>query len=278
MTYLDKILDHKRSEVAELRGSRRWGELRARLADLPPTRGFRDALDRPGGPHLIAELKKASPSKGLIRPDYDPVGFAKRYAACGASAVSCLTDARFFQGSLEDLVRVRGAIELPVLRKDFTLDAAQIDEARAAGADAVLLIVAALEPAQFEDLGAHATERGLDVLVEIHNEEELGKAQAGAFRPNLLGINNRNLSTFHTDLAVTERLAPGVPQGVVLVGESGIETRADVERLGVAGAKAVLVGETLMRYPDPGEGVKVLLGLAEGRPVSARHQEESRDE
>jgi len=262
MTYLDRILDHKRQEVAALQSSARLKEYRARVADLPPPRGFRAALARPGGPHLVAELKKASPSKGLIRPDYDPVSFARRYEACGASAISCLTDSAFFQGSLSDLERVRAAVDLPIIRKDFMLDDAQVYEARAAGADAILLIVAALDVSALQDLAARAAELGLDALVEIHDQAELDKALTMCPTPPLVGINNRNLTTFHTDLAVTEALAPAVPSGTTLVGESGIARRADVERMGAAGVHAVLVGETLMRFPDPGEGVRVLLGLA----------------
>lgn len=271
MTYLDRILESKRWEIAELRSSRRLAEDRTRLADLPPARGFRLALARPGGPHLIAELKKASPSKGLIRPDYDPVAFARRYEECGASAISCLTDREFFRGSIDDLIRVRAAVNLPILRKDFILDEAQIVEARAAGADAILLIVAALESTPLADLSAAAEGLGLDVLVEVHSVEELDRALACRVAPRLLGINNRNLDSFHTDLAVTEALAPRVPAGAILVGESGIAGRSDVERMAAAGVHAVLVGETLMRYPDPGDGVRALLeAKSAGRPPVRR--------
>ncbi len=265
MSYLSEILEYKKIEVAELRSSTRYPDLRACATRLPPTRGFRAALDAPDGPHLIAELKKASPSKGLIRPDYEPVCFARRYEACGAAAISCLTDRAFFQGSLDDLERVREAVHLPILRKDFIIDECQVHETRAAGADALLLIIAALDTAQLEDLSLLAAELGLDVLVEVHEEEELECAFASAAPPRLLGINNRSLATFTTDLATTERLAPLVPEGVVLVGESGIVTRGDVERLGRAGVHAVLVGETLMRRTDPGDAVRELLG-AEAAP------------
>ncbi len=260
MTYLDRILDHKRKEVESLRASRHGRELRARADAAPPARGFRAALERPGGPHLIAELKKASPSKGLIRPDYDPAQFARRYEEAGASCISCLTDERFFHGHIEHLRAARAAVRLPILRKDFILDPLQIVEARAAGADAILLIVAALERHQIEDLQGAAREMGLDALVEIHDDRDLERVFDCGAEVRMIGINNRNLSTFVVDLATTERLAPRLPAGIVIVGESGIERRSDVERLGRAGAHAVLVGETLMRRADPGEAVRELLG------------------
>lgn len=273
MTYLDRILDHKREQLRALRGSARAKEIREAACETAPERPagrrFRERVSRPGGPHLIAELKKASPSKGLLRPDYDPVRFARRYEESGASAISCLTDERFFQGSIEHLRAVRGAVALPLLRKDFILDPLQILEAKAAGADAILLIVAALERAQLEDLSFLAAEEGLDVLVEVHDEAELEAAFSSAAPPALLGVNNRNLKTFEVSLETTERLARRTPPGVALVGESGVERRADVERLGRAGACAALVGETLMRRADPGEAVRELLGLADEKDEHA---------
>lgn len=262
MSHLNVILERKREEVAALRGSRRLVELSAEAVDAPPTRGFRAALARAGGPHAIAELKKASPSKGVIRADYQPVRFAKMYEAAGASAISCLTDERFFQGSIDDLRSVRAAVALPLLRKDFVIDGCQLVEARAAGADAALLIMAALETPLYEELSVEAARLGLDVLVEVHDRDELERAFASAAPPTILGINNRDLSTFAVDLATTEALAPLGPSSAIVVGESGVETRADVERLARAGAKAVLVGESLMRRADPGEALRELLGTA----------------
>jgi indole-3-glycerol phosphate synthase len=260
VTVLDEILAHKREELAAAK-ARVAPEALASLARdrAEPTRGFRRALLAGGpGPRVIAELKRRSPSRGELRPDFDPVAIAKAYEAGGAAALSVLTDERFFGGSLAILESVRGATRLPLLRKDFVVDAYQIDEARVAGADAVLLIVAALAPAELAKLREHAVGLGLDVLVEVHDEAELDVAKgAGA---DLIGINNRDLKTFHTDLAVTERLAKRVPEGALVVTESGIFGREDVARLQRAGAAAFLVGESLMREPDPGLALRRLLG------------------
>jgi indole-3-glycerol phosphate synthase len=257
VTILDEILAVKRSELAETR--RRAGELARRAASAPAPRGFRRALlARGGAPRVIAELKRRSPSKGEIRADFDPVAIARAYEAGGAAALSVLTDERFFGGSLAVLEAVRAATALPLLRKDFVIDPVQIDEARAAGADAVLLIVAALPKPELEELHAHAVALGLDVLVEVHDEAELDAAKGvGA---DLIGINNRDLRTFVTDLAVTERLAKRVPQGALVVAESGIFGPEDVARLQRAGAAAFLVGESLMREADPGRALRRLLG------------------
>jgi indole-3-glycerol phosphate synthase len=257
VTILDEILAVKRSELAETR--RRAGELARRAASAPAPRGFRRALlARGGAPRVIAELKRRSPSKGEIRADFDPVAIARAYEAGGAAALSVLTDERFFGGSLAVLEAVRAATALPLLRKDFVIDPVQIDEARAAGADAVLLIVAALAKPELEELHAHAVALGLDVLVEVHDEAELDAAKGvGA---DLIGINNRDLRTFVTDLAVTERLAKRVPQGALVVAESGIFGPEDVARLQRAGAAAFLVGESLMREADPGRALRRLLG------------------
>jgi indole-3-glycerol phosphate synthase len=224
-----------------------------------PTRGFRDALARAPRPRVVAELKRRSPSRGEIRPDFDPVGCAKSYAEAGAAALSVLTDRRYFGGELGLLDAVRGEVAVPLLRKDFVLDPYQIDEARAHGADAVLLIVRALRGDELRTLRGRAVGLGLDALVEVHDEEDLERAlEAGA---DLVGINNRDLASFETDLGVTERLAPRLAgRGVVVVAESGIFTHADVRRLEAAGADAVLVGEALMREPDVGRALAELRG------------------
>jgi len=254
---LDEILGHKRTEVARARVLESADALarRAERAALRP-RGFAAALRAAEQPAIIAELKKRSPSKGEIRPDFDPVACARAYADGGAAALSVLTDERYFGGQLDFLEKVRAAVPLPLLRKDFVIDPSQVDEARVAGADAVLLIAAALEPAALKSLSARARALGLDALVEVHDEAELEVAlEAGA---ELLGINNRNLRTFETDLAVTERLAPRVPRGVLLVAESGIFHARDLARLARAGAHAFLVGESLMRQPDLASALRTL--------------------
>jgi indole-3-glycerol phosphate synthase len=259
VTILDEILAHKRGEVAEAKRRVAPAELARRAAAGPAPRGFRRALLARGPlPRVIAELKRRSPSRGEIRPDFDPEAIARAYEAGGAAALSVLTDQRFFGGSLAVLEAVRRVTRLPLLRKDFVIDPYQIDEARAAGADAVLLIVAALAPEALAALRAHAVGLGLDVLVEVHDEAELDAAKgAGA---DLIGINNRDLRSFVTDLGVTERLAKRVPQGTLVVAESGISGREDMARLQRAGASAFLVGESLMREADPGLALRRLLG------------------
>ncbi|MHB1007043.1 MAG: indole-3-glycerol phosphate synthase TrpC [Chloroflexota bacterium] len=244
---LGTILSHKRQEVTERKRETGTLALRGRAHDLPPTRGFAAALRRPSVA-VIAEIKRASPSRGLIAPDLDPSSQAGLYQQGGAAAISVLTDRRFFAGCLADLSRAREAVSLPALRKDFVIDEYQLYEARLAAADAVLLIVAALADDQLRDLLAVATEIGLDCLVETHEEEEVGRALACGAR--VIGVNNRDLRTFAVDLATTERLAPGVPEDCTLVAESGIGSRADVERLAAAGVDAVLVGETLVKARD----------------------------
>jgi len=254
---LDDILAHKRRELAAARarvGEAELARLAAHADDAP--RGFRHALQTAPTPRVIAEIKRRSPSRGEIRPDFDPVAIAKSYADAGAAALSVLTDERFFGGHLDFLTRVRREVDLPLLRKDFVVDPYQIDEARVAGADAVLLIVAALGARAVRTLRQRALERGLDALVEVHDEDELAVAlEAGA---DLVGINNRDLRSFETDLAVTERLAPRIPEGVVVVAESGIFTPRDVSRLTGAGAHACLVGESLMREADVGKALRHL--------------------
>ncbi|KPK62052.1 MAG: indole-3-glycerol phosphate synthase [Planctomycetes bacterium SM23_32] len=244
---LKRICHAKRREAEALRAGD-VAALRRRAADREPARGFRSALASAPDVALIAEVKRASPSAGVLRADFDPVEIARAYERGGATCISVLTDHEFFQGEASHLTAIRRAAALPLLRKDFILDALQVVEARAIGADAYLLIVAALEREQLEDLLAAGAELGMDALVEVHREPELDAAlSAGA---GLVGINNRDLRTFEVSLEVTERLAPRVPDDVLLVAESGIRTRADVERLAGCGVKAVLVGEALMRAED----------------------------
>jgi len=256
MTLLDDIVRSKREELRDRRGRQRIGELRARLRDAQAARPFVDAV---AGPplRLIAEIKKASPSAGLLRPDFDPADLAKRYEAAGARALSVLTDQAYFQGSLDYLGRVRRAVKLPLLEKDFVLDEVQLYEARVLGADAVLLITAILDPPQMKDLYELATGLGLAVLVEIHNERELERVVEWA---PIIGINNRDLTTFTVDLETTFRVLKQIPNNKVIVSESGIRGRDDVTRLEEAGVHAVLIGETFMRAKDIGAKVKELMG------------------
>lgn len=256
-TVLEQIVARKRQEVAALRGC--TAEFRARARDAPPARGFAAALRSQGEVRLLAEVKRRSPSAGAIRADADPAATARGYERGGAAAVSVLTDGEFFGGSLADLEAVRTAVALPVLRKDFVLDAVQLWEARGAGADAVLLIVRILEDAALRDLVEQVRELGMDALVEAHDAAEVERGlRAGA---TLIGINNRDLATFRTELDVAVRIAPSVPAEVTLVGESGIRTREDVNRLGAAGVDAVLVGEALMRGGDPVAASAALTGV-----------------
>ncbi len=260
MTILDEILATKRNEVEAAKRREAPAALRARAdACRDATRGFRAALVSGPRPRVVAELKRRSPSKGEIRPDFDPVGCAKAYAEAGAAAISVLTDEQYFGGELSLLATVRREVALPLLRKDFLVDAYQVDEARVAGADAVLLIASALDLAELRALRERAAALGLGALVEVHDESEVDAALAAG--ADLVGINNRDLATFTTDLATTERLAARlVAAGVVVVGESGIFTHDDVRRLEAAGADAVLVGEALMREPDVGRALARLRG------------------
>jgi indole-3-glycerol phosphate synthase len=264
-TILDRILETKREEVRALLALTGRTELLARCGDLPPTRGFRAALaaaarDR-GLPALIAEVKKASPSKGVIRADFDPVGIARAYHAGGATCLSVLTDTVYFQGELSYLDVIRQAIPLPLLRKDFIIDPAQIYEARAAGADAVLLIVAAVPaPSRLAELRHVAESVGLDALVEVHDAREMEIAlESGA---SLVGVNNRDLRDFSVRLELAEALIPSLPNGTLAVAESGIFTHADILRMDAAGAAAVLVGEALMREADVAAATRRLVGVA----------------
>ena len=270
---LARICAAKRADVARAKAALPEAALLARLAEAPPLRPFAAALERhlaDGRYGLIAEIKKASPSAGLIRADFDPPALARAYMAGGASCLSVLTDAPYFQGSDEDLRAVRRQADLPVLRKDFILDPYQILESRHIGADCVLLIMAALSDALAAELAATAAELGLDVLVEVHDSAELDRALR--LDVQMIGINNRNLKTLETDLATTERLAPEVPTDRLVVAESGIRRPEDLDRLAAAGARCFLVGETLMREPDVAAATRRLLGLpafthldAEGR-------------
>ncbi|HEY5923333.1 MAG TPA: indole-3-glycerol phosphate synthase TrpC [Kofleriaceae bacterium] len=259
MTILDKILAVKRDEVAAARAARSFADVDGAARTAPPVRSFTAALRRPAGApvRVLAEIKRASPSAGPIRPDADPAQIAAEYADGGAAAISVLTDKQFFAGDLGFLARVRERVALPLLRKDFVVDAYQVAEARAAGADAVLLIVAALTERELAELHAAATSYQLDALVEVHDLREADIAVAAG--ATLIGVNHRDLRTFTMDMTLTAQIAPRVPPATVLVGESGIRSAADVRALGEAGAHAVLVGEHLMRAPSPGAALRELL-------------------
>ena len=257
-TILEKIVATKRSEIEDARQQLPEQALREQLAAAPPPRDFFQALARANSIGLIAEVKKASPSAGLIRADFDPVTIAQIYAAHGASCISVLTDEPFFQGRLEYLRQVRAAVEIPVLRKDFILDSYQLLEARAAGADAVLLIAECLDDCSLRKLHNETIALGMTPLVELYDPENLPRVQeAGA---TLIGVNNRNLHTFEVDLQHTVRMRGKISDECLLVGESGIATREDVLLLEQAGVDAILVGESLMRQADIGRAVDQLLG------------------
>lgn len=254
---LDRILEAKRAEVAAAKRCCSDADLRRRPLWKEPRRGFKRALAARYGNAVIAEVKKASPSRGIIRANFDPAVHARQYEAAGATCISVLTDEPFFQGKVEHLEAAREACSLPLLRKDFVIDPYQIVEARAWGADAVLLIVAALDEPSLRALASSAEEEGLDVLVEVHDEAEMSLAVASGAQ--LIGINNRNLRTFVTTLDVTRRLAPLAPAGTLVVAESGIRSPADLATLRASGVGAFLVGEHLMTAPDPGTALESLL-------------------
>jgi indole-3-glycerol phosphate synthase len=255
---LDAIIANKKEELAETKRQVPFFDVKTKASNAEPARGFGKSLIGPGDIRLIAEVKKASPSKGVIRDEFDPVTIAKTYEESGASSLSVLTESRFFQGKLAYLGLIRKAVKLPLLRKDFIIDEYQIHEARAAGADAILLIAACLEKQQIEDYLAIARQLGLDVLVESHTYKELDRSlRAGA---TLVGINNRDLTTFTVSLQTTLDLLKDIPEDPIVVSESGIRTRDDVVKLRQAGVDAVLVGESLMREKDIGRKVKELLG------------------
>ena len=258
MTKLEEIIAYKRIELAQKKKLQPMARLEQELKGKPPRRPFREAIAKPGRIGLIAEIKRASPSAGPIQPDADAVEVAKNYAGAGADALSVLTDQKFFSGKLEDLVRVREAVSLPVLRKDFLLEEYQVVEAAAAGADAVLLIVAILNRPMLRKLLGLARDLSLDALVEVHSESEVGIAlEVGA---GIIGINNRDLKSFQVDLNTTQRLMKGIPGDRVAVSESGIRSKGDVEQVRRWGAGAILVGEELMSAPDVGCRIKELMG------------------
>lgn len=256
---LAEILTAKREEVARAKSRRSLDELERACVDVSPPRGFGRALRRRAGQpiRVIAEIKRASPSAGPIRPGADPRHVAAEYDSAGATAISVLTDAQFFDGELSFLGAVRDVVSLPLLRKDFVIDPYQVVEARAAGADAVLLIVAALDDGLLGELTAEVARYGMDALVEVHDEVEADRALAAG--AHLVGVNHRDLATFTIDMTLTERLRKVVPEDAVLVGESGIRTADDVRALAGAGADAILVGERLMRAASPGVALAELL-------------------
>ncbi len=261
MNKLEEICATKREEVTARKAATTFSALAEAAAAQTSPRGFEAALRARAatGYALIAEIKKASPSKGLIRADFRPADHAAAYEAGGAACLSVLTDAPYFQGHEDYLVAARAGCALPVLRKDFMVDPWQCLEARAIGADAILIIVAALEDSVMAEIEAAAREQGMDVLIEVHDEAEMERA-ARHLRSRLIGVNNRDLKTFTTSLSVTERLAPLAPEGTLLVGESGINSHADCQRLAACGVRTFLVGESLMRADDIASATRALLG------------------
>lgn len=259
-TMLDTILATKRAEVAARKATTSLADLSTAALGQTPPRGFRAALDAKvaaGGYGLIAEVKKASPSKGLIRPDFDPPAHARAYAAGGAACLSVLTDAEYFQGSEEYLIAARAAVPIPVLRKDFTVDPWQAIEARSIGADAILIIVAALEDAQMVEIEDAALGLGMDVLVEVHDADELDRALK--LRSRLIGVNNRNLKDFSVSFERTYELVGRAPADCTFVAESGLTGRADLDTMAGHGVRCFLIGESLMRQPDVEAATRALL-------------------
>jgi indole-3-glycerol phosphate synthase len=263
---LDKIIADKKQEVQTRRSQKTLEQLRTEIRDLPRCRNFYRAVTKPNarGLNVIAEVKKASPSAGIIRADFDPVAIAKTYEECGADAISVLTDEKYFQGRLEFIKQIKDAVHLPILRKDFIIDAWQVYEARAAGADAILLIAEALKPGELMDLMIAAAELTLTVLLEVHEADTLLAVRSLIGFPkkgySVLGINNRNLTTMEVDLNTTSRLAELLEDKKELVAESGIKTRQDVEKLRGIGVRAVLIGQTLCENPSIEEKFTELFG------------------
>jgi indole-3-glycerol phosphate synthase len=268
-TILDQIVETKWREIAAAKAAVPEARLERQMGTMPPARGFAAALSAPGPMHVIAEVKKASPSAGVIRADFDPVLIAETYERHGAACVSVLTDSDYFQGTLSDLSEVRRAVQLPLLRKDFILDRYQLLEARLAGADAALLIAEILPGDRLAELHRDAVACGLEVLVELHDAGELPRVlDSGA---TLVGVNNRDLRTFETRLDHTLDLMPRFPKGVTVVSESGIRTADDLARLAAGGVSAVLVGESLMRAADIGAALDALRGVTPpARPSPSR--------
>ncbi len=263
---LQKIVRHKLGEVAAARRNVPVAELEAQLADLPPARDFVQALRAAPFMGLIAEVKRASPSAGVIKADFDPTDIAEQYQQAGANCLSILTDEEFFHGKLDYLRQIRQTARVPLLRKDFLIDRYQVLEARTAGADAILLIAECLDDRQLRELYDYAGELDLDVLIEVYDPENLERVLK--LEPPLVGVNNRDLRTFQVDLAQSVNLARQVPPETLLVSESGIRTRADVERLHAAGCRAILVGETLMRSDDIPAMVRELTEVRQGFQAS----------
>ena len=259
---LTRICDDKRSYLAGRKRERRFAAVEAAARAADPTRGFARRLRvaaEAGRPGLIAEIKKASPSKGLIRPDFDPPALARAYRDGGATCLSVLTDTPYFQGEDSYLVEARAAVDLPILRKDFLLDPYQVPESRALGADCVLLIMAALDDGLAAELASAADDWGMDTLIEVHDRKELERALN--LSSDLIGINNRNLKTLEVDLKVTEELAPLVPEDRIIVAESGLFAPADLARMARCGARAFLIGESLMRQDDVAAATRAILAV-----------------
>ncbi|WP_174285720.1 indole-3-glycerol phosphate synthase TrpC [Sphingomonas bacterium] len=258
MNMLDRIIETKRAEVAARKATTSLAGLEAGIAAMSAPRGFRAALDAAPGHALIAEIKKASPSKGLIRADFDPPAHARAYQAGGAACLSVLTDEAWFQGADSYLVAAREAVAIPVLRKDFMIDPWQVTEARAIGADAILIIVAALDDVRMAEIEACAIDCGMDVLVEVHDERELGRALK--LKSRLIGVNNRDLRDFSIDFQRTYELVGKAPAGCTFVAESGLATRADLDSMAAHGVRCFLIGEALMRAEDIEAATRGLLG------------------
>ena len=260
MTILERILETKRGELEESRKARPLEEVVSAASQAPPARSLEAAV-RQEGLRIVAEVKKASPSRGIIREDFDPLAIAGAYAAGGAAAISVLTDSEYFQGSLEYLAAIRETVDVPLLRKDFIIDTYQVFEARAAGADAILLILAALSDQEAGPLASAAAGLGMDVLWEVHDLEEMRRVEA--FSPRVIGINNRDLNTFEVSLDITKNLLPEVPGAAAVISESGFSRREEIEMMAGWGVDGFLIGEGLMRADDPGAALGGLLGIGD---------------